>query len=364
MERESPGFSRGERQALFVKLVSRRDAGAGMQTKLGSAKEWIAGFADKRILVIGDLMLDEFIWGQVSRISPEAPVPVVNVTGESYYPGGAANVARNVREFTAGAAVMGIAGADPPGQRLLGLLAAAGIDTSAVQQDQALFTTVKTRIVARNQQVVRVDRERKGPLSAEQAERAMRFLDRAIDDVDAIIVADYGKGFLTQPLADYICRTCGEHGKTLTVDPHPHTWLRWSHATAIKPNRTEAFLAAGLRPSDPVEPVLRDGSLLAAGAALFGIWGTRNLLITLSEQGMLLLDREAPPYHTPARAKEVFDVSGAGDTAIAVFTLGLAAGASPAEAAELANCASGIVVGKLGTATVTGAELEAACAGL
>jgi D-beta-D-heptose 7-phosphate kinase/D-beta-D-heptose 1-phosphate adenosyltransferase len=335
-----------------------------MPAKLGAAKEWIASFAGKRILVIGDLMLDEFIWGKVSRISPEAPVPVVNVTGESYYPGGAANVARNVREFTAGAAVMGMAGTEPQGQRLLGLLGAAGIDTSAVQRDQAFFTTVKTRIVARNQQVVRVDRERQGPLSAEQTERAMRLLDRAIGSVDAIVVADYGKGCLTQPLADYICRTAGEHGKILTVDPHPDTSLQWRNATAIKPNRAEAFLAAGLRPSDPVEPVLCDGPLLAAGAALFGVWGTRNLLITLGEQGMLLLDPAAPPYHTPTRAKEVFDVSGAGDTAIAVFTLGLAAGASPAEAAELANCASGIVVGKLGTATVTAAELQAACASL
>jgi D-beta-D-heptose 7-phosphate kinase/D-beta-D-heptose 1-phosphate adenosyltransferase len=333
-----------------------------MQTKLSSAGQWIAGFAGKRILVIGDLMLDEFIWGEVTRISPEAPVPVVNITGESYYPGGAANVARNIRELTAGAAVMGIAGADPQGQRLLGLLGAAGIDTFAVQQDRAFLTTVKTRIVARNQQVVRVDRERKGPLSAQQTERSMRLLDQAIGSVDAIIVADYGKGCLTQPLADYICRTTSEHGKILTVDPHPHTSLRWRNATAIKPNRTEAFLAAGLQPSDPVEPVLCDGPLLAAGATLFGVWGTRNLLITLGEQGMVLLDRGAPPYHTPTRAKEVFDVSGAGDTAIAVFTLGLAAGASPAEAAELANCASGLVVGKLGTATVTAAELQAACA--
>lgn len=309
-------------------------------------------------------MLDEFIWGKVARISPEAPVPVVEVIGESYYAGGAANVARNVREFTAGVAVMGIAGTDPQGERLLSLLGAAGIDTSAVQQDPGISTTMKTRIVARNQQVVRVDRERKGPLSAGQTEGAMRLLERAIGGVDAIVVADYGKGYLTQPLADCICRSASEHGKILTVDPHPYTSLRWRDATAIKPNRTEAFLAAGLRPSDPVEPVQCDEPLLAAGMALFGVWGTRNLLITLGEQGMVLLDSGAPPYYTPARAKEVFDVSGAGDTAIAVFTLGIAAGASPTEAAELANCASGIVVGKLGTATVTAEELQAACAGL
>lgn len=335
-----------------------------MQTKTGRAGERIAGFAGKRILVIGDLMLDEFIWGRVSRISPEAPVPVVNVTGESYYPGGAANVARNVREFTSGVALMGITGADSAGRRLLGLLKDEGIDTSAVQEDRASLTTVKTRIVARNQQVVRVDRERKEAPSEERTERAMRLLDGAIGGVDAIIVADYGKGYVTQPLADYICRSAKDHGKILTVDPHPHTSLGWRSATAIKPNRPEAFLAAGLRPSDPIEPVLSDGPLLAAGKALFGVWGARNLLITLGEQGMLLLDQETPPYHMPARAREVFDVSGAGDTAIAVFTLALAAGAAAAEAAELANCASSIVVSKLGTATATTAELQAACAQL
>jgi D-beta-D-heptose 7-phosphate kinase/D-beta-D-heptose 1-phosphate adenosyltransferase len=192
----------------------------------------------------------------------------------------------------------------------------------------------------------------------------MRLLDEAIGNADAIIVADYGKGFLTQPLADYICRAAREHGKILTVDPHPHTSLNWRGATAVKPNRAEAFVVAGRPPSDPVDPVLQDGPLLDAGKRLLEQWETGSLLITLGEQGMLLLSSGAAPYHTPTRAKEVFDVSGAGDTAIAVFTLGLAAGAKPAEAAELANCASGIVVGKLGTATVTAAELRAGCAGI
>jgi D-beta-D-heptose 7-phosphate kinase/D-beta-D-heptose 1-phosphate adenosyltransferase len=322
----------------------------------------VAQFASQRILVIGDLMLDEFIWGRVSRISPEAPVPVVEVTGESYYPGGAANVARNVREFTAAVSIMGVLGEDAPGGRLLGLLAASGIDASAVQRDPALPTTVKTRIVARHQQVVRVDRERKGHSPSARTEEAMRRLDAAIGAVDAIVVADYGKGFLTQPLADYICQAARSHGKILAVDPHPHTSLRWRGAAAVKPNRVEAFLAAGMPPSDPMDPVLHDAPLLEAGRRLMDAWETASLLITLGEQGMLLLTPGAPPYHTPTRAKEVFDVSGAGDTAIAVFTLGLAAGANPIQAAELANRASGIVVGKLGTATVTAAELRAACA--
>jgi D-glycero-beta-D-manno-heptose-7-phosphate kinase len=322
----------------------------------------MAGFAGKRILVIGDLMLDEFIWGKVSRISPEAPVPIVNVTEESYYPGGAANVARNVCGLTREAAVMGLIGTDLPGTRLLELMQAAGIDISPVQRDAGWPTTVKTRIIARNQQVVRVDRERKSPLTPPQTAAAMEHLDGMIGGVDGIIVADYGKGFLTQPLADHICRQARAHGKTLTVDPHPHTSLCWQGATAIKPNRAEAFLAAGMPISDPVVPVLEDQALLEAGRRLLERWRSDSVLITLGEHGMLLLQAGAEAYHTPTRAQAVFDVSGAGDTAIAVFTLGLAAGATPAEAAELANLASGIVVAKLGTATVTLAELQASMA--
>jgi D-beta-D-heptose 7-phosphate kinase/D-beta-D-heptose 1-phosphate adenosyltransferase len=318
-----------------------------------------AAFATRRILVVGDLMLDEFIWGNVSRISPEAPVPIVNVTGESYYPGGAANVARNLKEFTGHVAIMGLAGQDAAGELLLGLLAEAGIDTAGVQCDPALETIRKTRVIARNQQVVRVDRERKSALSGAETSRSIEHLDGMIAGVDAIVVADYGKGFVTQPLADHLCRRAGEHGKILTVDPHPHTSLSWSGVTAVKPNRQEAFIAAGVPPSEPVNPVLADEALLAVGRRLRQRWQAENLLITLGENGMLLFAGDALPIHMPTRAKEVFDVSGAGDTAIAVLTLGLAAGATAEEAAELANRASGIAVGKLGTATVTLAELQA-----
>ena len=179
-----------------------------------------------------------------------------------------------------------------------------------------------------------------------------------LSTLDGIIVADYGKGFLTQPFADHICRQARAHGKILSVDPHLHS-LSWHGATAIKPNRAEAFMAAGLPNPDPVLPVLEDHALLEAGKLLHQRWKSDHLLITLGEHGMLLLEAGAPPYHTPIRAQAVFDVSGAGDTAISVHTLGLVAGATPAESAELANLASGIVVGKLGTATVTLAELQA-----
>ena len=318
-----------------------------------------ARFAGTRVLVVGDLMLDEFIWGKVSRISPEAPVPVVNVTAESYYAGGAANVARNVREFGAATAVMGLAGTDPQGERLIALLESAGIETGAVERSPSFSTIVKTRIIARNQQVVRVDRERKTQLTAEQAAGAMRRFDSALAAADAVIAADYGKGFLTQPLADHICRSTRAQGKILTVDPHPHTSLCWRNATAIKPNRAEAFSAAGVAPSDGSEPPPRDVALLEAARRLASLWSPETLLVTLGEQGMLLFDGGAAPHHIPTRAHDVFDVSGAGDTALAAFTLGLASGASPLEAAELANRASGIAVGKLGTATVSLRELAA-----
>jgi D-glycero-beta-D-manno-heptose-7-phosphate kinase len=324
--------------------------------------ELMRRFASLRILVVGDLMLDEFLWGRVSRISPEAPVPVVEVTRESQYPGGAANVARNLREFSANIAVMGLAGTDAAGRRLLELLDAAAIDRAGVFADAAASTTVKTRVIARNQQVVRVDRERPAALDERQLGWAKRYLEETVAEVDGIVVADYGKGFVSQPLADEICRLVRRYEKILTVDPHPHTSLTWHGATAIKPNRLETFLAAGVpNPPAPVESVACDQALVAAARKLLGLWETGCLLVTLGELGMLLFHGDAAPVHLAARAHEVFDVSGAGDTAIAVFTLGLAAGADPVEAAELANCASGVVVGKVGTATVTPAELAAAC---
>ena len=190
----------------------------------------------------------------------------------------------------------------------------------------------------------------------------MALLERAIPQADAVVVADYGKGFLNQRLADHICAVARSHGTVLAVDPHPHTSLVWTEATAIKPNRTEAFLAAGMGPGDEAAAPLSDVALLEAGGRLLRDWRCGLLLVTLGEQGMLLFEPDRPPHHIPTRAKEVFDVSGAGDTAISVLALALASGAGPREAAELANCASGIAVGKLGTATVSREELEAAAA--
>lgn len=316
-------------------------------------------FSSKRILVVGDLMLDEFLWGRVSRISPEAPVPVVEIVNEEWFPGGAANVARNLAEFSGNVRIMGVTGECGHAEHLKRLLTSEGINVDAVQSHTCYQTIVKTRIIARQQHVVRIDREKKLQVRPEHAAAALAQLERILPQLDAIIIEDYGKGFLAQDFTGSICALARRAGKIVAVDPNPHNPLVWQNVSVIKPNRVEAFASAGLPATDPVDPPEKDEALLKAGRVLSEKWGAENLLITLGEQGVLLFRPGQPPYHAPTRAQKVFDVSGAGDTVIALFTLALSAGASPAEAAEIANHASGVVVGKLGTATVTPAELLA-----
>ena len=319
--------------------------------------------ATKRLLVIGDLMLDEFVWGNVGRISPEAPVPVVEVQSESSYPGGAANVARNLREFTSSVTMLGMVGTDPHGEKLTGLLRDEGISTEGLFTDPSIPTIVKTRIIAQRQQVVRVDREQRlAPASArvDILEKARTLVGAA----DAVLIEDYGKGFLDQGFVNAVLEAAREKGVIVTCDPNPKNPLEWPGIAAIKPNRSEAFAAAGIPLSPPVHPVEKDQALMRVGEILLDRWNAGSLLITLSEQGMMLFRPGHTPYHTPTRAREIFDVSGAGDTSISLYTLGIAAGATPEEAAELANHAAGIVVGKLGTATCTRTELEDSFKGL
>lgn len=327
--------------------------------KLERLREILTHAAGKRLTVVGDLMLDEFVWGKVGRISPEAPVPVVEVTGESFYPGGAANVARNLREFSENVSVVGTVGQDAGGQQLLSLLREQKIDTALVLEDPDFRTIVKTRIVARHQQVVRVDREQFREPTAAQVERIAADLRKILPTLDAVIFEDYGKGFLSEALVRQISGDAQAAGKIVTADPNPRQALPWQNITAIKPNRSEALAAAGLPPTDPIDPPNEDKPLLQAGAKLLQMWDARLLLITLGEQGMMLFERGQAPLHIPTKARQVFDVSGAGDTAIALFTLALCCDALPAEAAEIANHASAVVVAKLGTATVTPAELIA-----
>ncbi len=317
----------------------------------------LRGAAGKRILVIGDVMLDEFVWGKVSRISPEAPVPVVEVISQSSYPGGAANVARNLVEFTPHVRVMGAIGRDAHGTHLVDLLVAEGIQTDALIQVDDWPTIVKTRIIARQQQVVRVDRERRTRVGEAVMSEVMERAHEVLTETDVVIFEDYGKGFLGQELKDRICAVARDCGIVVCVDPNPGNPIDWSGATVIKPNRGEAFAAAGMVLTEADENPLGDGPLQEVGRRLVELWDVEQLLVTLGEDGMILFERGNEAYHTPTRAQEVFDVSGAGDTVIAVYALGLAAGVSARDAAEMANHAAGIVVGKLGTATVGPEEL-------
>ncbi|MGE5208379.1 MAG: bifunctional heptose 7-phosphate kinase/heptose 1-phosphate adenyltransferase, partial [Alphaproteobacteria bacterium] len=285
----------------------------------------------KRITVIGDLMLDEFVWGKVGRISPEAPVPVVEVTGESFYPGGAANVARNLREFVGRVAVIGMIGDDRSGHELRKLLATQDIDTSNVIEDKTFCTIVKTRIIALHQQVVRVDRERIVPPSAAQTAKAVEAVRNSIGKTDAIIFEDYGKGFVTSELVTQISSEARAAGKIVAADPNPQHPVNWHGVTVVKPNRAEAFLAAGIPWRDPDGAPTKDSNLERAGEALLRQWETNYVLITLGEHGIMLFQQNESPHYIPTKARQVFDVSGAGDTAIALFTLGLTCGATPIE---------------------------------
>ena len=310
-----------------------------------------------RVLVVGDAMLDRYWFGDVDRISPEAPVPVVKIARSEERPGGAANVARNLRELVDRVSVIGLTGKDRSGQQLRELLAERKIDISDSLEDEKFPTIVKTRIIARHQQVVRVDREKVASPSAKQVTKVVAAVGKQLDELDAIIFEDYGKGFLTRELVSQIARQARAAKKIVTADPNPHNLIDWSGMTAVKPNRAEAFLAAGIASRDFDVSPKKDVDLVHAGKELLQKWGVQYLLVTLGEHGMMFFEKGKRPHHIPTKARDVFDVSGAGDTAIAMFTLALVCNATPLEAAQIANYASAVVVGKLGTATVTRNEL-------
>ena len=320
-------------------------------------RQHLEKFATSRILVVGDVMLDHFIWGNVRRISPEAPVPVVEVVRETSFPGGAANVARNLAMFTRHASLMGRVGLDAEAGTLRELLMEEGVQTEPLINSAELPTISKSRIIARQQQVVRVDRERLEKLSDAELAVAKERIGKLLPQTDAIIIEDYGKGFVTQPLVEMIVSLAGAAKKLVTVDPSPRNPLQWHGVTLVKPNRIEAFAAAGVEDHHRTIDPDKDEQLIAVGNKLLSHWRVPGVLITLGEQGMMLFQPGEKPYHIPTRAREVYDVSGAGDTAIALLTLALAAGLNPVDAADVANQASGIVVGKLGTASLTPDEL-------
>lgn len=319
--------------------------------------------ADTRVLVVGDVMLDQFIWGDVRRISPEAPVPVVEFRRESFMPGGAANVARNLTALGGRAALFGAVGCDPAARQLADVLRADRVDVAGLLPLADRPTGLKTRVIAQHQHVMRLDRERRGPLPPTAARRLLDAVLAALPGVDAVILGDYAKGVVTAALLEGLQAACRARGTWLSLDPKPVNPVPLAGFSLLTPNRKEAFELAGLPDELRADDPQQDAGLRRAADALFEKLSPALLLITLGDQGMLLCRRGERPFHIPTVAREVFDVSGAGDTVIASFTLAIAAGASPLEAAIFSNHAAGVVVAKVGTATVTPKELLASFVG-
>ena len=320
-------------------------------------KSLLRAAAQSRVVVVGDVMLDEFLWGNVRRISPEAPVPVVAFERESFMPGGAANVARNLTALGAEVELLGLVGKDDGAKKLRALLKADRVGSGGLKAVGERMTTRKTRVVAHQQQVVRIDRESGQSGDARTTRLLLAALEKAMDDADAVVVGDYNKGVVTQELLEGLRGLCKPRGVWLSLDPKPSHRLEVSGMSLITPNRQELFEMAGMADDTRHTNPLRDKHLLAAAKAVQATFQPALLLVTLSEQGMLLAQRGAKPVVIPTVAQEVYDVSGAGDTVIASFTAAITAGASPLEAAVFSNHAAGVVVGKVGTAVVTPKEL-------
>ncbi|MBI2422814.1 MAG: hypothetical protein HYV27_08285 [Candidatus Hydrogenedentes bacterium] len=313
----------------------------------------------KRVGVVGDLMLDRYVWGEATRISQEAPIPVVSVRKETARPGGAANVLNNLSTLGAVPVAFGVAGEDEGGALLCGLLEDLGVETAGILRDAARPTTEKTRVIAGNQQVVRVDKEVKAPLSSAIEDALVHSVEAGLraGRLDAIVLEDYAKGVLMGSVLARVTAAARAAGVPVMLDPHPANAHCASGITLMTPNHNEAFALAGAYLTETRYPIESDDALREVAARIQSRWEVENLLITLGAGGMALYSRGGAPLHVPTRAMEVFDVSGAGDTVITAFTLALLAGATPPEAAIVSNHAAGIVVGKVGTVPVHTEEL-------
>lgn len=313
--------------------------------------KYISKFKGSKILVLGDIMLDEFVWGNVSRISPEAPVPVVWVKSESFMPGGASNVANNLHALGGKAYLCGVIGPDRNGKLLTEELSKKGIDVEGVAIDSSRATTVKTRVIAHSQQVVRIDRETASPIEDNILSEVLTYIKEKILEIDAIIIEDYGKGMIVPRLLEEVVGLCRKHKKIIAVDPKEEHLDYYKGVTVITPNNNEASRASGINIKD-------NATLKNAGNKLIKMFDSKAVLITLGENGMCLFQKKMEPIHIPTVAREVYDVCGAGDTVISTLTVALSSGVSMEEAAYLSNYAAGIVVGKVGVAVVTSEELK------
>jgi rfaE bifunctional protein kinase chain/domain len=307
-------------------------------------------FSGHSILVVGDVMLDRYLWGNVSRISPEAPVPVIELSGESTRLGGAANVANNIVSFGARATVVGVVGDDEPGRQLVSELDKFGVSRSSVLMDSGRPTTVKTRIIAHSQQVVRTDLENRSDVNGTLEEKLIRAIKGNMPDSDAVVVSDYGKGVLTDRVLKCVIQEAGSLRVPVCVDPKETRLLSYVGVTVITPNQHEAGFAYGRR-------IVDEATLAEVGWGLSRKLSCDGVLITRGERGMSLFEKGGDYTHFPTVAREVFDVTGAGDTVVSAFALALAARASLKQAASISNHAAGIVIRELGTATATIREL-------
>jgi D-beta-D-heptose 7-phosphate kinase/D-beta-D-heptose 1-phosphate adenosyltransferase len=316
-------------------------------------RELLSRFKGKRILVLGDLMLDHFIRGKVRRISPEAPVPVVAVSDDSHMPGGCGNVCSNLAELDASVSVFSTIGDDLAGGHLISDLEERGVDARGVILDPDRQTTKKTRVVADHQQVVRFDRETLRPLSPGSQKVLLKRLEAALPNADALIISDYGKGIVTKTAVAQALRAAHRAKLPVLVDPKVEHFLRYSGVDCMTPNLSEAWGGLGR----PVQE--DDAAVLELGKKIIKRLRLRSVLITRGERGMTLFEKSpSRVWHIPTEAREVFDVTGAGDTVISTMALALASKARLEEAAYIANLAAGIAVGKLGTATITLGELR------
>ncbi len=311
------------------------------------ASELLARMAGRRVVVVGDVMIDEWIWGRVSRISPEAPVPVVAVSDHSFTLGGSGNVASNLRALGAAVSFVGVTGADAEGERVRALLDALDCDTAGLIALDDRPTTRKTRVVAHNQQVVRADWESTAPLAAADRARVVAAVREAVAGADAVVLSDYAKGLLHREIVE-----AALSAPVVVADPKPENVALFAGVTCIAPNVAEAARASGVA-------IVDDASLERAARTLLERLGCRYVLVTRGEAGMSLFGRDGEREHIASVARTVFDVSGAGDTVVAVLTLALAARVPVATATRLANFAAGAVVEKLGTATASPAEIVA-----
>ncbi|MCX6828877.1 MAG: D-glycero-beta-D-manno-heptose-7-phosphate kinase [candidate division Zixibacteria bacterium] len=317
-----------------------------MPIKIDRISKISSNFGKATILILGDIMLDEYLYGAVTRISPEAPVPVVEINNEQVRLGGAANVANNIRSLGDEPYLVGVVGEDEASIKLSQLLKEKGISRDYLVNDSERPTTIKTRIIAHSQQVVRADREDTREISGDLEKRILDKFNMVTDRIKAVIISDYGKGVITASLLEKIIPACRNKGIFVAVDPKETHFLNYKKVSLITPNHHEAGFAAGKR-------IKTDEDLNAVGKLLLDKLQTDSILITRGEKGMALFNANGEVDYFPTVAKKVFDVTGAGDTVIASFVSAVAAGATLKEAAVISNCAAGVVVGEIGTATVT-----------